>query len=391
MNCVGADPYIFFDPKSAFYYIYATSNSDEHSERTFYIYKTKDLTHLEYIGEALEIDYNRWGKNWFWAPIVWYNPNNDLYYLFYSARVEDRLLEQYFGDPNYEEGCRIGVATSSSPEGPFRNIADHPIDYHPYDDEYLDISSIISNPMHPDVSFKEAFEKAKRGTYFPLIDIDILFEDNRFYFYFSRCCYKNFVYDVELGKFIEESHIICAEFDNDFWYDKEGKMMPKPTPRIRDSQNSYYELLAYWREPQSWENSHVNDYEKSGGQKKDRRWTEGSTIFKKSIDGETFYFMTYSCNNFENEFYGVGIAYSRSPYGPFRKYTRNPIISQNEKLKIYSTGHGSYINVDGKDIYVFHMRDDKKGKRCIAWCELYIKSTEDISISRIHKCELITH
>ena len=136
MNCVGADPYIFFDPKSAFYYIYATSNSDEHSERTFYIYKTKDLTHLEYIGEALEIDYNRWGKNWFWAPIVWYNPNNDLYYLFYSARVEDRFLEQYFGDPNYEEGCRIGVATSSSPEGPFRNIADHPIEYHPYDDEY---------------------------------------------------------------------------------------------------------------------------------------------------------------------------------------------------------------------------------------------------------------
>lgn len=393
MNCRGADPFILFDPKSQLYYIYSTDDQKDNEGQTFIIYKTKDLTHLEYVGYALDIEYNRWGKNWFWAPIVIYNPNNDLYYMFYSARVKDELLEKYFGDPHFEEGCKIGMATSTSPEGPFRNVTNEPIEYFPYDHGYLDINKIIKNQYHPDISFEEACQKAPKGTYVPLIDIDIFFENNRAYFYFSRCCYKDFVYDVELGKFIEESHILCAEFDPSFWHDKQGQEMPKLMPNFHEGKNkdSFYELIAYWREPQSWENSHVNDYQKTNGQRKDRRWSEGSTVFKKNIGGENYYFLTYSCNSFENEFYGVGIAYAKSPYGPFKKYPQNPIIHEIKEKSIYSTGHGSYLNIDGRDYYIFHMRDDKKADRCIAWCELYIKSIDDISISEIHKCELIDH
>lgn len=392
MNCFGADPFIFFDPKSQFYYIYATDGTKDEEGQTFIIYKTNDLTHLEFVGHALDINYKRWAKNWFWAPIVIYNSNNDLFYMFYSARVKDELLIKYFNDPNYEEGCKIGVATSKSPEGPFRNISSEPVDYNPYDNHYLDINSVDTNPNHPDISFEEAFNKCKRGTYIPIIDIDIFYENNRFYFYFSRCCYKNYVYDIDLKKFIEESHIICAQFDTDFWFDKKGEKMPHVVPIYREiGYDSYNELIAYWRDPQAWENAHVNDYENTKGMKKDRRWSEGSSIFKKTIDGEDIYFMMYSCNNFENEFYGVGIAYGKTPFGPFKKYIHNPIISENEKLSIYSTGHGSYINIHGKDIYVFHMRDSKKSDRCIAWCELSIKSSDDINISKIHKCELINH
>ena len=393
MNCRGADPFIFLDPKSQYYYIYATDGQKDNEGYSFIIYKTKDLTHLECVGYALELNYNRWGKNWFWAPIVMYNPNNDLYYMFYSARVKDELLEKYFHDPHYEEGCKIGMATSTSPEGPFRNVSDEPIDYKPYDNNYLNVDNISKNPNHPTLSFEEAFNKAKRGTYIPLIDIDILFENGRANFYFSRCCYKNFVYDVKYQKFIEESHIIYAEFDPSFWYDKEGKMMPKLSPNFRaDSKKDLYrELIAYWVKPQEWENAHINDFEKYHGEKKDRRWSEGSTIFKKNIDGEDIYFMTYSCNNYENENYGVGIASSKNSYSSFKKYIGNPIIHQNEEENIYSTGHGSYINIDGKDIYVFHMRDSKTSHRCIAWCELIIKSENDISISKITKCELINH
>ena len=86
MNCRGADPYIFFDPKSEYYFIYATDEPKDNEDRTFIVYKTKDLTHLEFIGHALDANYNRWAKDWFWAPIVIYNPNNELYYLFYSLK-----------------------------------------------------------------------------------------------------------------------------------------------------------------------------------------------------------------------------------------------------------------------------------------------------------------
>ena len=392
MNCRGADPFIFFDPKSQYYYIYATDSQKDDEGQSFIIYKTNDFKYLEYVGYALDLNYNRWAKDWFWAPIVLYNPNNDLYYLFYSARVKDELLLQYFGDEKYEEGCKLGVATSKSPEGPFRNIYPKPIDYSPYDSNYLNIEDISDNPMHPTMSFEEAFKKAKKGTYIPIIDIDILFENDKVYFYFSRCCYKDFVYDVNLGKFVEESHILCAEFDPSFWYDKEGKQEPVLMPNFKNNgHDSFYELIAYWREPQDWESSHVNDFEKTRGLKKDRRWSEGSTVFKKDIGGEDYYFMTYSCNNYENEFYGVGIAYAKSPYGPFKKYQGNPIIHQIDEEHIYSTGHGSYIKVNNKDYYVFHMRDSKTSDRCIAWCELVIKSKDDISISKIHKFELLNH
>ena len=392
MNCRGADPFIFFDPKSEQYYIYATDGHNEENGQTFIIYKTSDMQHLEHVGYALDMNYNRWAKDWFWAPIVLFNPNNNLYYLFYSARVKDELLFKYFGDPNFEEGCKIGIATSKSPEGPFRNILPEPIDYHPYDKNYLNIENISDDPMHPTLSFEQAFKKAKRGTYVPLIDIDIFFENDKAYFYFSRCCYKDYVYDVKLGKFVEESHILCAEFDPSFWYDKEGKQIPELMPNFRSSsQDYYYELIAYWREPQEWENSHINDFEKTRGLKKDRRWSEGSTVFKKNIGGEDYYFMTYSCNNFENEFYGVGIAYAKSPYGPFKKYDGNPIIHEIADEHIYSTGHGSYIQINNKDYYIFHMRDSKESDRCIAWCELFIKSKDDISISKIHKFELLNH
>lgn len=392
MNCRGADPFIFLDPKSKLYYIYATDGLKDEEGQTFIIYKTSDLTHLEYVGYALDVNYNRWGKDWFWAPIVLYNPNNDLYYMFYSAKVKDELLSKYFQDPNFEEGCKIGVATSTSPEGPFRNIAPEPINYNPYDNNYLNVDEISDNPNHPTCTFMEAFEKARRGTYVPLIDIDIFFENDRLYFYFSRCCYKNFVFDLEFGKFIEESHIVYAEFDPSFWFDKQGKQMPSVMPTFRNfNKDLYRELIAYWREPQKWENAHINDFSKFNGLKKDRRWSEGSTIFKKNIEGEDIYFLTYSCNNYENEAYGVGIAVSKSPYGSFKKYANNPIIHQDDAKNIYSTGHGSYINIDGRDFYIFHMREAKDADRCIAWCELFIKSENDISISEIHKCELINH
>ena len=100
---------------------------------------------------------------------------------------------------------------------------------------------------------------------------------------------------------------------------------------------------------------------------------------------------TIMSNNYENEHYGVGISYGKSPWGPFAKYQNNPIIHQIEEQHIYSTGHGSYINIDGKDYYIFHMRDSKEADRCIAWCELYISNSKGISISPIHKCELINH
>lgn len=115
-------------------------------------------------------------------------------------------------------------------------------------------------------------------------------------------------------------------------------------------------ILNYGSDKQQWENAHVDDYAKSGGQKKDRRWAEGSTTIRTvDAQGRPLYYLTYSANNFENAFYGVGYATATNPLGPWRKSPANPVLSQDPAKGLYSTGHGGVIaSPDGTELYYVH-------------------------------------
>ncbi len=78
--------------------------------------------------------------------------------------------------------------------------------------------------------------------------------------------------------------------------------------------------------------------------------TEGPTVVKK----EGLYYLLYSANDFRNPDYAVGYATSKSPFGPWKKSDKNPIISRN-LLKINGTGHGDlFTDKKGNMHYVFH-------------------------------------
>lgn len=78
--------------------------------------------------------------------------------------------------------------------------------------------------------------------------------------------------------------------------------------------------------------------------------TEGPTVVKK----EGLYYLLYSANDFRNPDYAVGYATSKSPFGPWKKSDKNPIISKN-LLKINGTGHGDlFTDQKGNMHYVFH-------------------------------------
>ena len=56
----------------------------------------------------------------------------------------------------------------------------------------------------------------------------------------------------------------------------------------------------YKMQPQVWENAHVYDYDASGGKRKNRRWSEGSTTIKRRDSaGNPVYFLTYSANKYD--------------------------------------------------------------------------------------------
>ncbi len=393
MNVTAADPFVLFDKKRQTFYCYCTSEVKD--RKVFLVYKSGNLVDWEFVSYALDLSRKNWGKDWFWAPECYFNAKTGLYFLFYSARVKDELLPTYFLDPHYVEGCKIGVAVSSSPEGPFVNIEALPLDYRPFDSAYHDINLVIRNASNPEIGWEEG-ERAPQGVFVSSIDVDLLFFEGRIYMYYSRCCYRNFVYDQALGRYIEESHILGVELDPKWWNDPLGKTMPSVLPSYRDAagdggslrKDGFVRLISYGSDPQTWENGHVDDYAQSKGAKKNRRWTEGPTVFPLILEGKKRFAMAYSCNSFENAFYGVGLAFASSPLGPFTKFSGNPIIHQDPSVPVYSTGHGSLIAEKGQVFYFFHGREDVFSERILYFGALSIKSEREVSFGPVIKCNL---
>lgn len=382
-NHPGADPHVIYDSKSGQYYAYSTEGADPGS--LFAIYSSPDLsTWHKHPGGVLKAcyddDMNRieggqacWARDWYWAPETYYNEKTGWYFFFFAGRLREDLAKDYFRYSDFEEPSKIGVAVSRSPTGPFREIHPKPVEYYPFDPDYHDVNLIMDDKqMLPPQTLAEG-KTAPKGTYIPTIDVNIFFDKNgRVYLYLSRNAYRNWNWDKKLGKYIEESNIIVIEMERKWWDDPKASTMPeiiasqknihaKDAPKLPKNITSYNgtgeigspprkdgwkTVISYGADPQDWENYHVDDHEKNNGTKKDRRWAEGSTtITRPGKDGKPIYLLTYSANNYEASNYGVGFATSKSPFGPFRKSSKNPILSQepDAKIPIYSTGHGSIV------------------------------------------------
>src|SRR4051812_45228241 len=91
---------------NGYYYAYATQTVVAGVWQNIQIARSLDLSHWEYIGDALPIK-PVWANQTqnFWAPHV--TEAGGTYYMYYSA------------DPNSQTGLCLAVATSSNPAGPF--------------------------------------------------------------------------------------------------------------------------------------------------------------------------------------------------------------------------------------------------------------------------------
>lgn len=117
-----ADPFVL--KHKGEYWAYGTS-PNAHDGRRFQILHSKDLVHWKYVGGALnplEGDFH-----YYWAPEVAYH--NGKFWMYYSA--SDREVLNH----------RLRLATSKSPQGPFRDSGeillpeeDFTIDAHPFRD-----------------------------------------------------------------------------------------------------------------------------------------------------------------------------------------------------------------------------------------------------------------
>lgn len=416
----GADPYVLWDSASGQYYAYSTEGADE--GYNFAIYSSPDLStwHRHPGGVLRACDSGDdgqacWARDWYWAPETYHNAETGWYFFFFAGRLREDLAKDHFRYSAFEEPSKLGVAVSRSPTGPFEEIESRPVDYYPFDPDYYDVNLIMDEKqMLPPQTLDEG-HTAPRGTYIPHIDVNIFFDDDdRIYLYLSRNAYRNWNWDDDLGKYIEESNIIVVEMARDWWDDPTASTMPAIIPSQIDihaddapalpsnitsyngtgeigdppRKDGWKTVILYGADPQDWENYHVDDYERFNGTKKDRRWSEGSTLLKRpGQDGEPVYLLLFSANNFEASNYGVGYATAKSPLGPFTKSASNPVLSQDPdvEIPIYSTGHGSVVASPPRDLdevvgaqdvtlrtpkgaelfYVHHGRNDTENSRSI--------------------------
>uniref|UniRef100_F4C2R5 Glycoside hydrolase family 43 n=1 Tax=Sphingobacterium sp. (strain 21) TaxID=743722 RepID=F4C2R5_SPHS2 len=321
------DPYVLHVAGDK-YYMYGTGGV---AKNGFAAYSSTDLVNWKDEGQVFYAgNPNGWSDStaaWngaYWAPEVY--AHNGKFYLFYSAQWSD--------NPGKEvENFRIGVAVADKPTGPFVDLTDKPI----FDPGY------------------------------PIIDANVLFDDSgKIYLYYSRCCYKHPVesevatWAKKKGWFdtIEESWVYGVELKPDFsGVIGEPVLLLRPPVEMSDKQAE-------------WESRSVTSKEVN------RRWTEGSAIFKK---GDTYYMM-YSANYFGGKNYAVGYATSKSPLGPFTKAANNPVLQKNSEHGgvVTGTGHNSVTySPDGKEMFcVYHARTLSTGEERVVFIDR-MKITED--------------
>ncbi|MEI7634366.1 MAG: family 43 glycosylhydrolase [bacterium] len=86
-------------------------------------------------------------------------------------------------------------------------------------------------------------------------------------------------------------------------------------------------------------------------------WNEGPFVFKHN----GVYYMTYSGDVYSNPGYSVGYATATSPFGPWKKYSGNPILKKNAFVS--GPGHNSIVrSPDGSELFiVYHTHQQASG------------------------------
>lgn len=303
------------------YYMYGTTEG----LAGFKTYSSSDMVDWKdegpvYIGATPE----SWTVDCFWAPEVY--ERDGKYYLWYSANWKHNPT-------NEGENFKIGVAVADNPKGPFKEMNGGPV----FDPGY------------------------------PIIDANLYYDDEngKVYLYYSRCCYKNPVqsevadWAKQQGWYdeIEESWVYGVELKPDYsGVIGEPVLLLRPPVSMADKQAE-------------WESRSVTSKEVN------RRWTEGSFLFKKN---DTYYIM-YSANFFGGANYAVGYATSKSPLGPFVKADNNPVLQKNIEQGgiVTGTGHNMVLSLEDGQMYcVYHGRTQATGdKRVVFIDKMEVDST----------------
>ncbi len=377
------DPQVLDDTaRSGYYYLYGTSN--------FQTMRSKDLAVWEYVNVVLDftdpliqrvISIDRW------APEVIYDDptddgeDNGTYYLFFSAtpdRVwEDGKITETGGDVNGEitKYCMY-VATSSSPEGPFKMV------------DFTDPESCGEENLHTyntdnNVELTEA--EANSGEH-AVVESGGKYYEAAFRHYWANYClfspdelsklfYKNktgtggknneslsprYFMTIDPHPFVDpvtHKKYLYFKAENTGWninvgVEMENWLKPKWETAKYITASNYYTI-------EDWENGTNGRVSYEYG----AVCNEGAHMLYHEANGKGLYYFAFSVNDYSKSAYQVGIAVADSPLGDFRKLTEEEgglllCSSSTDSESVSGAGHNSFVTIGDQLYIVYHRHKD---------------------------------
>lgn len=332
-----ADPamlYITEGEDAGYFYIYTTGVPIR-------AYRTKNFADFELTGAAFVPDKAAWSLSDYWAPEVIYNPDDGLYYMYYSAKSKEPVPA---GSTNQWDNLRLSVAVSDNPKGPFREFegertiedrnADGSIKKEDgetvWKTETLTKADYVFDFTQGPVG--QAFLQDKSIKVMPAIDASPFFdEDGELYIYFvmhqSSIQDKNEVWGIHMHD------MVTPDYDSLTCLTVPGKKTP-----VGEDISS---------EPACTIN--------------EGPFMSRHTSVRKDGTSVTKYYLTFSIYGYTQPQYSVCQAVGDEPLGTFVKLEQSqgsPLHSAMELENFSGTGHHSFAEADGEIYMAYHCHID---------------------------------
>lgn len=345
------DPFVLDNTsRDGYYYLYGTEGS-------LYCYRSKDLMDWERVGNALDnMDYASPGvmseirlATWkdIWAPEVVYDPDEQLYYMFFSATPKadeevktdngsylmmvavSRYPDRDFQLVNFEDAASCGAENVHSYD---KNKYPHYYAKYQFFDP-VDYNKFIDEGMGGNLS-------SMYGGYVRGIDPHPYVDENgdKYLFWVDSLSHNG----IETTR---SSNRICV-------VKMENWLKPDWNTATVLMCHKYY-TVEDWVAAQSGQSVETVTYEPKN------RINEGPFVIKHNDK----YYLTFSVGSYADSSYQVAQAVSDNIMGPYRKLTEaegGVLMSGNTSgsQEISGTGHHSFITVGGKMYMIYHRHND---------------------------------
>lgn len=341
------DPGVLYVPADredgGYYYMYTTEVAtvdpdavgQDIQKSAFWVMRSRDLVDWELCGNvnngyAIGINEEMWLTDRFWAPECYYDEDEQLYYLYFTAMSPqgDGVNDEYSTSDNSAARTYICVATSASPMGPFEYV------------EGTNADGETLTAQNPQINFRK---ELGLDYDFGVIDVHVFEDGDDMYMYFC------------------ESRSVARPNDTvsvgGVWGVKmKDRVTPDYSTLTKLTVPGVKQVLCNGEPGIDADYEEVGEFSTAQGALIENEGDINEGPFMIKHNGK--YYLTYSQGGYTSMYYSVWQAVGDSPLGPFTKLEASQgglVLGVNpENDYLVGTAHHCFTYAGDELMIVYH-------------------------------------